>query len=707
MKAFLATLKGKIIAGALGVLVVAGGIVAAVALSGPEDYRSIKVDAVSGQTIIVDEKNNETKAYKGMNLKAGNTIEVKDGANMTLLMDSDKYMFADEGTKFKVEASGDSSKANTKTRIILEEGSVLCRIDSKLSDDETFEVETPNSVMSVRGTIFKMTIYKDENGENYARVDVLEGAVKVDLYKENGEKAGEEGLIEAGQAATVHSNTDISEFVIGDSDISYDDFSGSMAEFVINALDNGREICIGENQFKHYTGYETHPEEEIIIKEATETEDGLKDIYCPICDEIIRTETIPATGESVEEVEEVEEIEEAPAHTHAFGEWSTVETATCDAAGSEIRTCDGCDETETRTIAALGHSYGAWEETKAETCETAGEEVRTCSNNGCQSTETRTIAALGHSYGAWEETKTETCETAGEQTRTCSNSGCGKAETKTIAALGHSYGAWEETKTASCETAGEEARTCLNSGCGKTETKTIAALGHSYGSWVKTTAATCESAGVETHTCTNSGCGKTETQAIAALGHSYGSWVETTAATCETAGVETRTCSNSGCQKTQTQTIAATGHSYGSWGVTTAATCETAGVKSRTCSNSGCQKTETQAIAATGHSYGSWVVTTAATCETAGVETRTCSNSGCQKTETQVIAATGHSLTYIHEVTGSSYTDNSFTANYNGVCSTCSKTVSSEEHSGTYTSYQSPTDMNANCSCGHSFSYSF
>ena len=28
-------------------------------------------------------------------------------------------------------------------------------------------------------------IYKDENGENYARVDVLEGAVKVDLYNEN------------------------------------------------------------------------------------------------------------------------------------------------------------------------------------------------------------------------------------------------------------------------------------------------------------------------------------------------------------------------------------------------------------------------------------------------------------------------------------------------------------------------------------------
>lgn len=428
MKAFLATLKGKIIAGTLGVLVVTGAVVAAVAFSGPEDYRSIKVDELSGETIIIDEKNSEQEAYKGMNLKAGNTIEVKEGANMTLLMDADKYMFADEGTKFKVEASGDSTKASTKTRIILEEGSVLCRLDSKLSDDEIFEVETPNSVMSVRGTIFKMTIYKDENGENYARVDVLEGAVKVDLYKENGEKAGEEGLIEAGQAATVHSNTEISEFVIGESNISYDDFSGPMAEFVVNTVDDGREICIGENLFKHYTGYETHPEEEIIVKEATATEDGLKEIYCPTCDEVIRLEAIPATGEEEviepeeeldeeqEEpivqtpVEEEEEVVEAPVepttpttptapttqvHVHSFGVWGIVTSATCTASGSQSRTCSGCGETETQTIPALGHNFGAWVETTAATCETEGSQSRTCGR--CGTTETQTIPAKGHS----------------------------------------------------------------------------------------------------------------------------------------------------------------------------------------------------------------------------------------------------------------------------------------------------------------------
>ena len=496
MKSFLATLKGKIIVGALSTLAVTGGIVAVIAFLGTEEYRSIKVNALTGQTIIVDEKNIEKDVYKGMNLKAGNLIEVKDDSNMTLLMDSDKYMFADEGTKFKVEASGDSSKANTKTRIVLEEGSVLCRLDSKLSEKETFEVETPNSVMSVRGTIFKMTIYKDKNGENYTRIDVLEGSVRVDLYSENGEKTGEEGLIKAGQAALVHSNTDISEFVIGESNINYDDFSGPMAEFVVNTMDNGREICISSSQFKHYTGYETHPEEEIIVKEATSTEDGLKNIYCPICDEIIRTETIPATGDVKEEtapvVEEKEEettpvIEEsagetnevpAPAHVHSFGEWSVVTAPTCESSGSDIRTCNGCTETETRTIAALGHSYGSWEVTTVATCEEAGEEVRECSNEGCESTETKVIAALGHSYGSWEVTAAATCEEVGVEARECSNEGCESIETKAIAATGHSYGTWQVTTEATCEEAGVEAHTCTNSGCQKTETKEIEALGH-------------------------------------------------------------------------------------------------------------------------------------------------------------------------------------------------------------------------------------
>ncbi len=417
MKTFLATLKGKLIFAGLGVLLVTGGIVAAVVLAGPEDYRSIKVDALSGQIVIIDEKNNETEAYKGLNLKAGNTIEVKDGANMTLLMDADKYMFADEGTKFKVEASGDSKKATTKTKIILVDGSVLCRLDSKLGDEEIFEVETPNSVMSVRGTIFKMTIFKDDNGDNYARVDVLEGAVKVDLYNENGEKTGEEGLIEAGQAATVHSNTDLSEFVIGESNISYEDFSGPMASFVVETVDTGREICIGEDLFKHYTGLETHPEEGKVTKEPTCSLEGEKEIYCLTCDAVVRTEPIPALE-------------------HTLGEWETKSEGTCKEKATEVLICTECgEEIEVRELELGDHNFGDWKVTTAATCETEGVETRICEI--CGETETRAIKVTDHTYGDYSVITAASCVTAGSHSRTCS--GCGNTEIQTIAALGHSY----------------------------------------------------------------------------------------------------------------------------------------------------------------------------------------------------------------------------------------------------------------------------
>ena len=450
MKGFLATLKGKIIAAVVGILVVAGVAVTVVLVISPKDYRTIKIEELNGQTIILNESNSSQEAYKGMNLKSGDVVTVQEDANMTLLLDMDKYMFADAGTKFTVEASGNSEKSNTKTRIILEEGSVLCRLDSKLGDEESFEVETPNSVMSVRGTIFKMTIYKDENGDNYAKVDVLEGSVKVDLYNENGEKTGEEGLIEAGQAATVHSNTTISEFVIGESDISYDDFSGPMASFVVETVDTGREICIGEDLFKHYTGLENHPEEGTVIKEPTCSEEGEKEIYCSTCDTVVR----------------VEPVEKLP---HTPGEWMVETNATC----VERLRCSVCNEIiEEREIDFSMHDL------EQETVETQeGCDVHIVVQDVCQACGmTQEVSARDvkrHTYGDWAVVTAATCEATGTRQRTCSL--CGEVETEEVAATGHSYSV-TSTVAATCTAGGSSTSTCSN--CGNQTTTSTAATGH-------------------------------------------------------------------------------------------------------------------------------------------------------------------------------------------------------------------------------------
>ncbi len=240
---------------------------------------------------------------------------------------------------------------------------------------------------------------------------------------------------------------------------------------------------------------------------------------------------------------------------HADTEWKTVTPATCERAGSENEICKVCNAVmNTRDLPATGHNYGAWTQTTAPTCEGAGEEKRTCQNANCTAFETREIPATGHNYGAWTQTIAPTCEGAGEEKRTCQNANCTAFETREVAALGHDYGEWTQTIEPTCEGKGEEKHTCRRSGCTAFETREVAALGHDYGEWTQTIAPTCEGKGEEKHTCRRSGCTAFETREVAALGHSYGEWVETKAATYTEKGEEEHKCTV--CQKVETRETA-------------------------------------------------------------------------------------------------------------------------------------------------------
>ena len=506
MKGFLATLKGKIIAAVAGILVVAGVVVTVVLVTSPKDYRTIKIEELNGQTIILNESNSSQEAYKGMNLKSGDVVTVQEDANMTLLLDMDKYMFADAGTKFTVEASGNSEKSNTKTRIVLEEGSVLCRLDSKLGDEESFEVETPNSVMSVRGTIFRMTTYKDENGENNTVVDVLEGTVNIDSYN-YGDKSYVGGIVGYGQSAVV--SGEIVNCANTGEVSGYNNFSKPMAQYVVGIIGTGREICVEENEFKHITGLETHPEEGTVIKEPTCSEEGKKEIYCSTCDTVVRVESI-----------------EKLAHTP--GEWTVETDATC----VERLRCSVCNEIiEEREIDFDKH------ELERETIENQnGCDVHIVVQDVCQVCGTKQEVSARdvkrHTYGDWEVITAATCETVGSRQRTCSV--CGDVEKEEVAATGHSYNV-TSTVAATCTAGGSSTSTC--SDCGNQTTTSTAATGHNvvythedfaigtqYYTFTTTYQGKCSVCGVVLSTATHSGTGS-GTVANCECGHSfYYSW---------------------------------------------------------------------------------------------------------------------------------------------------------------------------------------
>lgn len=206
--ALLKTTKGKILAGAGGT-VVAVGIGVAVLLQGG-GYRSIAVEQVAGTVNVVGEMNNG-QAYKGEHLYSGDDVTVMDASELVMCMDNDKFVYADANTHFKLEASDKSE--DSRIKIYLDAGSELNELQSKLESGETYEVDTPNSTMSVRGTSFRVTVYKASDGLIYTLTEITTGEVLVRLKTTDGSYNGVEKLFTPGQSALIRGNSEFSEFV--------------------------------------------------------------------------------------------------------------------------------------------------------------------------------------------------------------------------------------------------------------------------------------------------------------------------------------------------------------------------------------------------------------------------------------------------------------------------------------------------------------
>lgn len=499
VKGLLKTSKGKAALGGGGVAVVGAVVAVAVLLNG-QGYRTIAVQEVNGTSIIKNEKLESSNAYVGMHLNSGDDVTVQTASDMTLLLDMDKYVYAEENTHFWLEAEGDSE--TSKTRIYLDQGAELNRLNTELTEGEEYEVDTPNSVMAVRGTVFRVCVYYDSDGIAWAALEVYDGNVEVFLKTLDGEFNGVSEVFGPGESALIRASSDFSEFVVDDNGnvkwpIDYEEIPQATALKLAEFIDDGDELCIGKELLMDYTKLEEHETEEIIVEDATCSKEGQKEVRCIICNKVI--ETI-ATSKLPHEVPD---------------EWEVVEEPDCENTGLEQKVCSVCGEIlETREINALGHTAGEFVVTAAATCTEAGQRVQRCTVcNGILRRET--IAALGHVTGDWQTISEADCTDDGQRVKVCTRCGA-TVETDNTAAYGHSYGDWTVISAATCITDGSQSRTCSH--CGDTDTSTIAATGHSYvtGEIVE---ATCTTPGRTTRTCTI--CGHEEIIETPETGHTY------------------------------------------------------------------------------------------------------------------------------------------------------------------------------------------
>lgn len=189
-----------------------------------------------------------------------------------------------------------------------------------------------------------------------------------------------------------------------------------------------------------------------VTKAAACETDGVKEYYCGLCHESIKSEVIPKTG-------------------HSFTNYVKTKDATCIDNAKQTATCDnGCGKTNTIDIpdTALGHDFREenYKFNNDAKCEIDGTETAKCTR--CDATDTRTAVgtALEHKYTNYKVTKEATCLENAEETAICDN-GCGKTHTREQpnTALGHTCKDFTHDEgTETCCDLGTKTGTCTRCG---------------------------------------------------------------------------------------------------------------------------------------------------------------------------------------------------------------------------------------------------
>lgn len=374
---FLKTTKGKVVTLASGAGVIAVGIAIAVLMQG-SGYRSIAVNGFEGTVSVAGNKNNGN-VYVGQNLYSGDDVTVASESSLTMCMDGDKYVYADADTHFSLEAS--SPKEDSRIKINLAEGSELNELKNKLADGESYVVDTPNSTMSVRGTTFRVTVYKGEDGLWYTLLEVIDGTVEVALKTEDGTYNGVVEKFGEGQAAMIRGNSDFSEFIVGEENevvliFDYKMLPEGAVSRVVEILtyleDN---VIVGDVEAQHMA----EDEEASATDAATEADSEVN-------------KEAEAEAEAVEETEEETEAGEgaattaanAEAHVHTPGEWMIVISPSCGSQGARQQFCTECNALlASEFLPASGnHIRGHWVTIGYGACNYEGAEQEECPNCG-------------------------------------------------------------------------------------------------------------------------------------------------------------------------------------------------------------------------------------------------------------------------------------------------------------------------------------
>lgn len=277
----------------MGLLIVSALIIS-FGMKKEESYRDIKVMSIKGTATVERASVGALDAYEDMKLESGDRLSVDSSSSLILSMDDNKYAMLEPGSSLTLEADG--TRENSRTVIHLEAGAVMNYLSEKLSEKSSYEVTVPNSTMAVRGTVFRVAIVYDEDGDSYTTVQVFDGIVGSRLIFPDGRIDEEEVQITLGREVLIHGDTDISEYV-GDKghDIDYTTLNREALEFLLFCIDDGSDLCLTREEVEELLRRLDQPEEE--PEEQEEAEEPEKEVKKPVVIETPES-VVPAVEET-------------------------------------------------------------------------------------------------------------------------------------------------------------------------------------------------------------------------------------------------------------------------------------------------------------------------------------------------------------------------------------------------------------------------
>lgn len=474
-----------------------------------EEYRTVCVVETKGVVEAVKDKI-VYPAYSGMMLQEGYSIETIGDSFVRLVLDGDKYVKLEPGSKLVCEALG--TVGSGKTKLSLEKGSMTAELVSPLKDDEEFTVNTPNAVLAVRGTFFRVDLNEADDGDLVADVLTYGGQVAIQRILPTGKVVNEEVLIDAGFKVRVNMDTKNTVYVVDGvktvepdkikvpEPISVQDIPDEDMVDIYFSVQNGHELFITEEETATLI-----EEREIQIEEYTPVYEKAEIVAEKLeAGEISPSPVIQDDEAKSRDSEDTGDPSEETSDKSSTKDTDTKESAKEDSKDKTKDTTKGTGTKTSTTIPVVDNTQtppvvipttGTTETGGGETGNTSGGGSGGGSGSSSGGSGSGSGGSSGggsshtHSYTS-SDTTAPTCTTTGVRTYTCS---CGDSYTEDIPATGHHY-TDSITKQPSCTGTGIRTYICT---CGDSYTESIPALGGTH---------TPTDSGTNETTC--SGCGE-------------------------------------------------------------------------------------------------------------------------------------------------------------------------------------------------------